>query len=330
MPNEIENPGDDAEGAITPEATPQPSGSAQEAIERAFAGLGDDEGAESEPASGGPSRGPDGRFAAKVTEARAEAPQPQTDAGAFDVPQRFSADAKAAWEQTPVPVRAEIGRAMREMEGGLRQYQERFEPLRPFEEMAQQNGTTIQQALSNYVGMEQMLRQDPIAGLERVCQNMGFRLADVAAHVMGQPAPQRDQVIDGLNQQIAALQQQVGGVQQTFQQQRHRETTDMVSAFASQNPRFDELAGEIAQLIQTGYASDLQDAYDKAERLNPAPAAPSTAVAPPTAPADPAQTRKSALSIHGAPTSGSNPANRQRSATAADAIESAFSQLGIG
>ena len=219
------------------------------------------------------------------------------------------------------------------MESGIEQYRQQVEPLKPFMDLAQQHGTTVDQALQHYVGLEQLLAKDPIKGFDQIARNMGTSLQDVAKQVLGsqeaeanKPAEQRqyEQRIDGLQQHIARLEQQLGGVNQTIQSQQQSQTLAQVEAFAQQNPRFDELSEEIAQMLSTGYARDLQDAYDKADRLNPAP--------PPAAPAAPdpapAQTRKPSLSVSGAPGTGSNPAHRQPPSNARDAVRRALTQAG--
>lgn len=339
-----EEPGEVAapDTVVAPETTPEaPSASTQEAVERAFEKVFGEDGVDVEPEVDTPPdeaqpRGPDGKFAAKDVpkDEPQDTPAPEQEvppaeqtqyAGAGSAaPTRFAEAARAEWDKTPEPVRAEVNRAFREMESGIAQYRQAYEPLKQYDEMARASGTTLDAALQNYVGLENQLRQDPMRGLEAVCQNLGTTLRDVAAKVMGQPVPEKDAVIGGLQSELAALKQQIGGVQQTFQQQREAQTVTTVESFAAANPRFDELSGEIATMLKTGYATGLQDAYDKAARLNPAPA-PAVPAAPPPAP----QTRKSALSVNGAPTSGSNPANRQRSATTGDAISRAFEQVGL-
>ena len=51
---------------------------------------------------------------------------------------------------------------------------EAFKPIAPFHQMAQEHGTTLEQALTNYVSMEQKLREDPIAGLDVIVNNLGL------------------------------------------------------------------------------------------------------------------------------------------------------------
>lgn len=334
---------DTTEAVKTPESgeeQPQRSQSAREALEKAFSADLEDK-PEAEENTDGPARGPDGKFVskdAKPDEAKAKADaDPKEDESAkadekpdkapiAEPPSRFSADAKEAWNDAPKSVQGEIHRAISEMEKGLQQKDEQLAPLKPFMDMAEKSGTTVHDALNSYVRMEQLLRQNPQQGLAAIAQNMGMTLNGLLSKVTGQQPEQqqeaKDQEILRLNQQIQQLQQQVGGVQQTFQQQQQQTVMSQVEKFAADHPRFDELSGEIARLLETGYASDLDDAYTKAERLNPLPQPEAPAPQPEAA----AQPRSK--SIKGAPSHGSNPAmNRTPSKNPREALERAFSGL---
>lgn len=289
------------------------------------------------PKAGDPAKPADATQTAPAADPSKVAPTTATPAS--DAPARFSPDAKAAWVTAPEPVKAEVTRAIKEMEAGIEKHRasaEAFEPVRKYADMARQGGTTLDKALEAYVGMENMLRQDPIKGLNAVCENMGLSLRDVAAHVLGQTpdqtASQSDATVRELKAEIAALKQQVGGVTQTFAQQRESATIEQITAFASkpEHARFDELADDIAFFLQSGKTQDLSEAYALAERLNPAPAAsaPQTAAIPAPAPDLTAQTLKGSLSITGAPSPGSNPANRQPSSSIKDALRKAQALAG--
>lgn len=299
----------------------------------------------------GPQRGPDGKFVAKDTapatppaegadkpQEAAQAEQPKTDATQFaEPPSRFSADAKEAWKDAPEAVKAEAHRAIREMETGLQEHQLFREPLKPFEEMAAKHNTDIPTALDNYTKLDAELAKDPINGLDLVAQQYGLSLRQVAEHVLGrtpdQSAAQQDAEKRAMRQEIDALKQQIGGVSKTFEQQKAEAVTRQIEDFKAANPRFDELEADMTELLRTGYAKDLPDAYAKAERLNPA-LAEQPAPEPVAAPAAPtpdltAQTRKASLSVTGAPSPGSNPTTRKPPSSAREALERAAAQTGI-
>lgn len=326
-------------GTDAPEA--ESGQSLDDAIDAAFEGLDDDLNPiePADDAAPGPERGADGRFKAKDsadeaasdgdddtgdTDPEATEPDEAADETLNDAPSRFSADARAAWKDAPAAVRGEIQRAIREMESGLAQKDEALAPLKPYIEHAAQTGTTLDAALANYVAAEQLLRQDVFAGLDRVARNCGTTLQDVAQAMTG-GQQQGGQQFAAMQQQNATLQteihnlkQQLAGVSNTIEQQQVQTVEKQVQDFAAQQPRWGELEGEVLRLLQTGYATTLEEAYGVAERLNPAPKVPT----PEPQPA-PAQTRP-ARSITGAPSGGSSPTRKRAPATLDESIDAAL------
>ena len=191
--------------------------------------------------------------------------------------------------------------------------------------MGAQHGVQVHEALGKYVAMEQLLAKDIGQGLAAIAQNFGMTLPDMLAKVSGQPSQStdKDREILTLRQEIQAIRGEFGQVSQTVQQQREAAIMSDVQRFAESRPRFDELAPEITRLLQTGYASDLQDAYQKAERLNPGPQ-----IAAPAAPMAAVQPRQP-RSVTGSPASGSDPTFSKPSATRAEALSRAFSRVGL-
>jgi len=279
-------------------------------------------------------RGEGGRFAGKepvADQAKTEQAAPaDSPAPAKDVqntqhrepPARFTSDAKAAWEAAPEPVKAEVHRAIRELEQGHQKYKadaDAFNEVREYSDLARQHGTTMKAALDNYVGIERLLAKDPQAGFEQIIRNFGWKtpdgramtLRDFAAQILGQTpdeqAGRQDSIISELRSEISGLKQQLGGVAQHIQRQTQDATLHQVTEFASNHPRFEELSEAIQEEIRHGY--DLETAYSRAERLNPAPVKPA-ASEPPVIPAKTATPLNPAgsKSISGAPSSGSNPA----------------------
>jgi hypothetical protein len=159
-------------------------------------------------------------------------------------PARFSPAAKAEWDTAPETLRAEVTRMETEFKAGFAKYKiaaERDADLAEFHERAAKGGTTVKEALSKYVGMEQQLRADPIRGLEIICQNVGLSLREVAVLLGATPG------------------QGQGGADSTH---------DRVMKFAATHPRFEELSEDIVFFIESGRADDLAEAYDLAERFS--------------------------------------------------------------
>lgn len=324
----------------TPEPTPRG------AIERAFAAM-QEKNAAPKPAEAteqpqtGRERNPDGTFkpAQQAADAQQQAQTTEDTTKAAttfaEPPSRFSADAKAAWATAPEPVKAEVTRAIKELEGGIQQYQQAFEPYKDFDKQLRANGQTFKEVFDHYTGIESLLAQDPIKGLDTICRNLGTSLQSVAAQIMGQPQDQQrtqaDSYISELKAEITELKKQVGGVTTTIQSQQEKALLDQIDAFAADKPRFDELSNDIVFFLNSGRTKDLQEAYALAERLNPAPAMAPAAPAAPAATTQTVspQTRKGQLSPSGAPASGSNPASRKPPESPRDALQRAFASVGI-
>jgi hypothetical protein len=240
-------------------------------------------------------------------------------------------------------VKAEVSRMEREMTAGIEKHRakaERDDTLTEFHDMAAKSGKDLKSVVAAYVGMENKLRTDLTGGLDEIVQqatNGKYSLRDVAAHIMGQ-TPEQNQSQDSatireLKQTVARLQEQVGGVTQTFQQQREHATLQEVTKFAEAHPRFEDLAEDIGFFMQSGRAKDLSEAYTLAERLNPAPAQATVVTAeassaPAKVPDLAEQIRKGSKSPTGAPTPGSDPATRTPSKSIRGALDKAFARAG--
>jgi hypothetical protein len=235
---------------------------------------------------------------------------------------RFNEKAKAEWAAAPESVRGEVHRMAQEFEGAYRKYRgdnETMNTIRPFHELAAQHGTTLQKALTNYVGMEQKLRQDVVGGLDVIVSNLNMRTADgkkitlrdVAYHILNQ-SPDQHKLMQNQNaqqaqtQQIGQLHQAVSTLAQTVQGMHHEkvfgQTRSAVDVFADAHPGFDEVGDLIEQELKLGF--DLETAYQRAIRLRPPRAAQTRSTTP-------AQTRSN-KSISGAPDSGPSDGTRRR------------------
>lgn len=252
-----------------------------------------------------------------------------------EAPQRMGEHAKADWHGTPESVRGEVARMNHEFGQAYQRYRadnETMNSIRHFHQMATQHGTTLDRALTNYVGMEQKLRSDVIGGLDMIVNNLGLKtpdgqpigLRDVAYHILNRSPEQHQMTQAGNAQQAMSLQlgqisqrlDQMNQQQRAMQQEQvFRQTRSAIDVFADDgnHPRFDELADLIEIELQHGY--DLQTAYRRAEMLRPAgtPAAQTRNTPRAAQTRDPsAQTRPSDRSIHGAPDAGDDDAPRRR------------------
>lgn len=259
----------------------------------------------------------------------------KTEGKQVDPPQRFMPKAKENWANTPNVVKAEVARLVSDHEAEtaqLRESHQRYESVREFDEMARQHGTDLKTALTNYTGIERMLREDPARAVGTILGNLkgdprafasaisevmryaGTTPESYARHVLQNPQahqPRQQAPIQQTDPRIAQLQQQVQDMQR---QQVEAQLKDQVlTPFMKDHPRFEELQDDIALFLKSGkvpdnlsHAERLEHAYDLADRINPAPYrdAPSPSV-PEAAPVNPDAGRKS---VRGAPSDGLTPA----------------------
>lgn len=275
------------------------------------------------------------------------------DAPYREPPQRMSDHAKAEWHTAPESVRGEVHRMHHEFGKAYQMYRgdhEVMNSIRPFHQMAQQHGTTLDRALSNYVNMEHKLRNDVVGGLDVIVNNLNLRAADgrkltlqdVAWHIVNQ-TPEQHQLLQSSNkmmaqshqmqqlrQEHAALAQQLAQMQNGI---RFNLTRGAVDQYAETHPRLDELADLIEREINLGF--DLDTAYRRAELLRPAgtqAAQTRTGTQAAQTRSPTAQTRDTDRSISGAPDAPSNGSRRSRDKPVGrrDAIQSAIRRVNGG
>ena len=257
-------------------------------------------------------------------------------------PQRISESARRDWADTPETVRGDIHRMHQEFGKAYQSYRgaaEAFQPVARFHQMAQQHGTTLEKALTNYTGIEQKLRSDPIAGLDQIVYNLGLKdpatgkridLRDIAYTVLSQSPEQLRMLQQGNaqqanNHQIGALHQEIAGLKNHLAQMHHAQqfnhTRSAVDQFAASHPRIDEeVFGEVVKR-EIGLGFDLETAYKRAELLLPATQAAQTRTTS-------AQTRPVDRSIHGkpevAPSNGASRRPQKPSGNVSDAVQNAM------
>jgi len=248
---------------------------------------------------------------------------------AEDAPARFTETAKAKWASADPEIRGETLRMQKELTDGYQKYKqaaERDGTLADLHEEAKQAGKELHSVVREYRNMEKQLHENPAAGIETILNRVGLTPRQYAEHVLGQTpdqvASQQDTTIRELRQQNSTLEQRLNKLEGGFQQQQQNSTLTEINAFASkpEHARFEELAEDIAFFMQSGRAKDLPEAYQLAERLNPAPAKAAEPAASSAAQIDPpVHPDKGQKSINGAPSAGSTlPSGKKRAILSID------------
>jgi hypothetical protein len=245
-----------------------------------------------------------------------------------DPPARFLPKAKEAWVNVPHSVREDVYRMSEEHEAEVTKYKastERYETLRPFDELAKSNGRDLRDSLNKITQIETALARNPITGLEMILREIGptkpdgskVSLYDVAQFVSKQTPQQFQQTQQQINAQQEQQKAQIQAKSTEAELEKLRTENaglKYIAPFAAAHPRYHELQTAIAGVLKSGLipaslspAEKLEAAYDMAERLSPASKSsalqePAPVAAKP-APADDA----GAKSIRGAPSGGSDP-----------------------
>ena len=270
---------------------------------------------DSEKASDGRVRGPDGKFIAKSSEMVQDTPDQPSEAVAdpaaklaIRAPASWSPAAKASFERLPPEVQQAVAKREQEIDHGLRRKSEevkRYEPLEhvlaPRRAQWAAQGLDDVQAVKTLLAAQDLLEKNPIQGIEFLARSYGVNLN--TAQPQGQPyqaQPARDS-----HPEIAALKQQLQVLQSQVQTAQTAPIVSQIDAFQNDpaNLYFENVRDDMAVLLHNGKASDLKEAYDMACWMRPdirpflqttqAPAAPVQDKA--------AQARRAAVSVTGSP-----------------------------
>lgn len=230
---------------------------------------------------------------AETDEAKAEA-KAQPEEGKHETaykepPKNFLPDSKEVYRNVPRAVRRDIEVMVREHETErtrLQEVSQRYDSIREFDELARSNGRELRDSLTRVHHIENMMQQNPVAGLNAILMEVGPRKADgqpvslfeLAQHIT-QQGPQGYQKMVAQAQQPQQQQEdpRVAQLQQQLQQMEVQTlATTVIEPFKREHPRYDELQEPIAKVLKSGMVPEslspyerLEAAYDMAVRLNP-------------------------------------------------------------
>ncbi|GMM93114.1 hypothetical protein [Qipengyuania sp. MTN3-11] len=233
---------------------------------------------------GKPDRNEDGKFKAKDT----KEPERSND---YQPPKNFLPDSREKWTNVPRPVQRDIENMEREHQAQvtqLREATERYEAIKPFDELAKSNGRDLRESLEKMSQIEDLMQANPYAGLNAILQEIGPKRPDGSspslfevAQFITQAGPEKWQQIVGARPQASNDQPKANPEveqlkQQIEQLQTQQTTASVIEPFKASHPRWDELKDDIVMFLKSGRipaslspSDRLAAAYDMAERLNP-------------------------------------------------------------
>ncbi len=273
----------------------------------------------------------------------------QTAADATRPPPGWSVQSKAAWDELPAAVKSDIAKREQEVSEGFKQYSGLKEVI-PYQQHYAQEGSSVKQALDAYTAVDRALAKNFTGTIAYIAQQRGVDPVQMAYAILqqrGVQIPQQE------GQQPQAQQQvfrdpRVDDIQRMLEEERrnrelaeHQSAAQTIEQFAAdpKNRYFENVKVTMGHLIQTGQASDLQDAYDKACWANPEiraqlikqqAAAQAAATSPQRQAEAAAQARQAAKSLTGSPIPGGTSGSGKPSKLSdRQAIEEALKAQGV-
>lgn len=206
--------------------------------------------------------------------------QPEPVAGDLRAPPGWSPTAKAAFAELPAdhPIKLAVAQREAEVNKGFEKLAA-YKPIDRYMEMARQGGTTLDKALENYVGIENELSRDMVSGIARICQNKGIHPVALANQILARNGVAPSEAQAGETQvahqqatvDLSPIHQELNALKSYVQEQQSAGVQSEIQRFAS-DPKhtfFENVKADMGNLIRSGYATDLNDAYDKACWANP-------------------------------------------------------------
>lgn len=261
-------------------------------------------------------RAPDGKFAprakpegeevAPAADAQAPVEKPDDAKHYPEPPKNFLPDSREVYRNVPRAVRRDIDVMVREHNEFREQAtkaNERYESIRPFDELARSNGRDLRESLVRINEVENSIKRDPIHGLNEILREIGPRKADgspislwdVATHIVNEGPQGYEQRLQQVQaSQPAPVDPRISQMEQELASTREQlVTTTIIAPFKAAHPRYDELQEPIAHFLQSGMIpaslsapERLEAAYVMAERLYPPSSQPAETEAPAPNPQD--------------------------------------------
>jgi hypothetical protein len=237
----------------------------------------------------GEARDEQGRFAKPgeaVQSQQSQSPnsgQGEPGAGSAIVPpSTWSATAKAKFAGLDPVVQQEVLRREQEMDRGRAQWQQGAERLnrldavlRPRTEQFRLAGIDDVRAIETLFAAQDFLNRDPVEALLYLGRTSGVNWQAFVGRLQGQPAQGNPQLnapqqlppqLQPMARQLETLTNWATQQQQIAEQARMQGHQQTVQQFASDpsNMYFENVKGRMSQLIRSGVAKDLPDAYSQA------------------------------------------------------------------
>lgn len=196
-------------------------------------------------------------------EASGEAEEP------LPLPSSWKPDLAERWRSMPRDLQEQVARREEQSHKEAMRLKDLAERRAWAEEIDQKYGGDLKaagvdakRAFDHFMGLHKELQSPDPNHRKRVLFNLA---QSVGVELGGEPPPP----MTAAEQAAFATQAQLQAWMKQQEEQRvMQQTMAEIEQFKASAPYFDDVREDMARLIQTGFASSLQDAYDKAVRLN--------------------------------------------------------------
>lgn len=199
------------------------------------------------------------------------APEPQDVA-----PSSWKREVADKWKDLPPEIKSEINRRETEYHKGIEPYKQYAnigrqmeQAIGPYAQNLQNSGVHPTQAIHHLLGIEDKLRNgDPTTKAQtliKVAQDYGIDIGQLAQ------TPPADPRLYQMEQQLQHERMQRQQYEQTITERDNAAVMSEIDQFASdpKNTHYNAVRNDMAALLQSGMASNLQEAYDRAVWARP-------------------------------------------------------------
>lgn len=253
--------------------------SMDESIAAAWKEITERETVETEPeVTDKPTRQPDGKFAAKVEATEVEPVVTDTPIEpAIKAPSSWTKEAQAEFSKLPAHVQNDVIRREGDFHKGIEGYkqaaqraQEYDAVFQPYQANMQASGVAAPQAIKALLEADHSLRN----GSEEQKTQMAlqimrdYRINPQSVFDALQSQPQADPAYTELAQRLNRFESKQAQEDAARQQREHEALNSEIVRFSQGKEHFGVLRDLMGRLMQSGAADNLDDAYQKAMRLN--------------------------------------------------------------
>ena len=265
---------DDNNTAVDVERTEQPEVDRRAILEQGF------EAAEKgEPIEAAIGRDEQGRFAPRTAE-RAEPAQEAEPPVWRRPPASWRKDFHDVWQKADPKMQEYAWQREEQMRAGVEpllakaQFADTMqEAIEPYLPTIQGMGLTPEKAVSALMQADYTLRTAPpqqkMQLFAQLAQSYGINLGAMGANPQAAPQNSVDPLVWQLQNELNNVRGEVMGWKQQQEMQQNQQLLGEINQFSLKADHFEEARPTMIQLLQSGMAETLEQAYDKAIRLNP-------------------------------------------------------------